>query len=69
MQEQNTLPTTGFIRASTVLTFVPFSRTTLWRKCKDGTFPKPMQLSKAITAWRVEDVRAWIEAQGGQQVV
>lgn len=43
---------------------LPFSAPTLWRKVKDGTFPKPIKLSERVTAWRVGDVRAWIAEQG-----
>ena len=39
-------------------------RSTLWSKAKKGEFPKPVKLSKRITAWRAEDIWAWIEAQG-----
>lgn len=42
---------------------LPFSPATFWRKVKEGTFPKPVKLGERITAWRVGDVRAWIEAQ------
>ena len=42
---------------------LPFSASTLWRKLRDGEFPAPARLGPAITAWRVGDVRAWIQAQ------
>jgi predicted DNA-binding transcriptional regulator AlpA len=42
---------------------VPFSAATLWRKVKAQTFPAPVKLSAGVTAWRVEDVRAWMENQ------
>lgn len=41
---------------------LPFSAPTLWRKVSAGTFPKPVKLSKRVTAWRVGDVRAWLNA-------
>lgn len=57
------LPQTGFIRQSDLIPdLIPFSPATLWRKVKDGTFPSPVKLSERVTAWRVEDVRAWMEA-------
>jgi predicted DNA-binding transcriptional regulator AlpA len=37
---------------------------TVWRKAKAGTFPQPVNLSAQVTAWRVEDVRAWMDARG-----
>lgn len=57
------LPQTGHIRVNQVAVFVPFSTSTIWRKVRAGKFPKPYILSERITAWKVEEVRAWIEAQ------
>lgn len=42
---------------------VPFSEPTLWRLVKKGEFPAPVKLSERVTAWRVEDVRAWMRAR------
>lgn len=39
---------------------IPFSASTLWRKVKDGNFPKPIKLSDQITVWRVKDIRQWL---------
>lgn len=58
------LPETGFIRLPQVLHIASFSRATLWRRCAAGTFPKPVRLSANISAWRVEEVRAWVDMQG-----
>jgi predicted DNA-binding transcriptional regulator AlpA len=44
---------------------LPFSSATLWRLVKAGKFPAPVRLSDRITAWRVEDVRTWMQARGG----
>lgn len=62
------LPDTGFIRQSQlvgnkskgVTGVIPFSPATLWRKVSSGEFPAPVKLSAGVTAWKVEDVRAWI---------
>lgn len=53
----------GFIRQKQLLGFIGFSAPTLWRKVKAGTFPKPIKLGQNMTAWRSEEVQAWIEAQ------
>ncbi|MBT9486799.1 MAG: AlpA family phage regulatory protein [Rubrivivax sp.] len=45
---------------------VPFSSATLWRKVRAGEFPAPVKLSDRVTAWRCEDVAAWIKAQGNK---
>jgi prophage regulatory protein len=67
MQSQNNfdkLPQSGFIRqAELIPSPVPFSPATLWRKVKDGSFPAPIKLSARVTAWRVEDIRAWMQSR------
>jgi predicted DNA-binding transcriptional regulator AlpA len=63
-QEPASLPATGFIRAAQLIKFIPFSRTSIWRKVKSGQFPKPVKLSDNITAWKAEDVHEWIEERG-----
>jgi len=63
-----TLPDAGFIRQTQLVGnkkkgmagLIPFSPATLWRKVNSGEFPAPVKLSAGVTAWRVEDVRAWI---------
>lgn len=55
----------GFVRSSGLGAIVPVSRATVWRWIKAGKFPKPVKLTDRVTAWRVEDLRAWCEAQGG----
>ena len=66
MKQQDALPDfpkTGFVRQSEIIPSpIPFSPATLWRKVKDGTFPAPVKLSERVTAWRVEDVRAWVQS-------
>jgi predicted DNA-binding transcriptional regulator AlpA len=52
----------GFIRQKNLLGKLGFSAPTLWRKVKAGTFPKPVKLGQNMTAWRCEDVQAWMEA-------
>ena len=59
-----TLPETGFLRQPQVLTFVPISKSTLWRRIQARTFPEPVKLSERVTVWRAEDIRRWIGQQG-----
>ncbi len=58
------LPDTGFLRQPQVLSFVPISKSTLWRRVRARTFPEPVKLSERVTVWRAEDIRRWIEQQG-----
>ncbi|WP_109476688.1 AlpA family phage regulatory protein [Paraburkholderia sp. C35] len=39
---------------------LPFSRATLWRRVKEGSFPAPIKLSERTTAWSTADIRKWI---------
>ena len=68
----DTLPDSALIRESCLVQSpkrpdrpapLPFSGATLWRKVKLGSFPKPLKLGARITAWRVGEVRAWLNAQ------
>jgi len=59
--KNNTLPDIGYVRIDDVLTFIPVSRTTWYAGVKSGLYPKPVQVSKGITAWDVDDIRECIE--------
>ncbi len=38
------------------------SRTTLWRWCRDGNFPRPIRLSSSgFLVWKLADVLAWMD--------
>lgn len=52
-----------YIRARQLLQeYVPFSEATLRRKVAAGEFPKPVQLSARVVAWKLEDVMEWAKA-------
>lgn len=58
-----------FIRERQLLElYLPFSASTLWRKVRSGTFPRPVKLGPAITAWRVSDVTSWLAGQSEDKV-
>lgn len=60
----NQLPLTGLKRASEILKYLPFGKTTLWEWSKDGRFPAPIRLNNKITCWRCEDVHMWLATHG-----
>lgn len=66
-----TLPSEGFLRLNQIIggkgraPIIPVSRSTWWSGVREGRFPKPIKLGKRITAWRVSDIRALIEKNGG----
>lgn len=60
------LPETGFVRLSTLLQVIPVSKSTWWAGVKSGRYPQPVRtLGVRITAWRVEDIRAFIQQAAG----
>jgi predicted DNA-binding transcriptional regulator AlpA len=61
------LPDDALIRLSLLLAFslIPFSASTLWRRVRANTFPKPMRISPQVTAWRVRDIRTWLKDPEG----
>lgn len=68
------LPNTGFLRVWQIVgdakaeppipAIVPVSRSTWLNGCKSGKYPKPVKLSPRTTAWRVSDIRAYIDSVG-----
>lgn len=56
------LPDVALIQIRNLVNYkvVPFSATTIWRKCRCGEFPSPIKVSAGITAWRVGDIRAYL---------
>lgn len=64
--QRTQLPETGFVRLSDVLEFIPVGKSTFWAGVKSGKYPQPVKLSKGVTAWRAEDIRALIGRLGSQ---
>ena len=65
MTNHTEMPATGFLRLPSIIGPngpIPVSKSTWWAGVKDGRFPKPIKLGLRITAWRVEDIRAFIES-------
>lgn len=60
------LPSTGFLRLPQVLALVPVSKSSWWKGCRSGLYPKPVKLGPRTTAWRAEDIAALIESFGNQ---
>ncbi len=66
------IPKVGFVRLSQLARNpkkpdqpapVPVSSVTIWRWVAAGKFPAPVKLSGNVTAWRAEEVRAWLDQQ------
>ena len=46
-----------------VIQLVHYSRTQLWRKIKDGTFPPPLKLGARKVGWRESTIFAWLDSR------
>lgn len=59
----DSLPDVAMIQLRPLLNYkvLPYSATTIWRKCRSGDFPSPIKLSAGITAWRVGDIRNYLQ--------
>jgi prophage regulatory protein len=51
----------ALLRIDQVMALVGRRRTSLWRMCKLGRFPKPVQLSVRSVAWRASEVEEWLQ--------
>ena len=49
------------IRINTVLERTGLSRSTLYRKVQNGSFPKQIKLSERCAGWRESAVNAWMK--------
>ena len=49
------------IRLRTVLSRTGLSRSTLYRKIAEGTFPAQLKISTNGTGWHESDINSWIE--------
>ncbi|MFQ2156404.1 helix-turn-helix transcriptional regulator [Aeromonas hydrophila] len=58
------LPQEGFVRVDTLAKVLGIAVVTVWRWSAKGRFPKPVKLSERVTAWRAEEVRAWMSERG-----
>jgi predicted DNA-binding transcriptional regulator AlpA len=56
------LPERGYVRQKLLIPhLLSFSSATLWRKVASGEFPAPVKLSARITAWRIDEVKKWLQ--------
>lgn len=39
------------------------SRSTIYRKMREGTFPVPLKISERAVRWRESDIRAYVDSR------
>ena len=54
-----------YARARRLAELYDISVSTIWRRAKDGTFPKPYRLGPNTVAWDLDEVEAAIGRPGG----
>ena len=74
MVTNSTFPTTGFLRIAQIIgdpkanppvpAIIPVARSSWWAGVRLGRYPKSIKLGPRTTAWKVEDIRAFIERGG-----
>lgn len=52
-------PTGRFLKTAEVLRETSFSRTTLWRRIREGTFPAAVELGPQKRGWSEREVEEW----------
>ena len=55
-----TEPSDRILRIKTVLERTGLSRSTMYRKMQNGTFPKNVRISTRCAGWRESAVNAWL---------
>jgi prophage regulatory protein len=54
------LPNEGYVRLPTVVAVSGLKRSAIYDHVKRGNFPKPIKLTSHASAWRVQDIEAWL---------
>jgi prophage regulatory protein len=49
-------------RVKTLSKKLDMAESTIWKKVRSGTFPKPISLGERFTAWRSEDIQDWLDS-------
>ncbi|WP_404366089.1 helix-turn-helix transcriptional regulator [Sphingomonas sp. MMS24-J45] len=57
-------PPDRILRIKTVLARTGLSRSTLYRKMQNGTFPKNLRISERCAGWRESAINAWLHNPG-----
>lgn len=53
----------GFIRLRRVVELSGLSKSTIWARAHQGSFPAPVRLGGNSTGWKEAEVLAWIESR------
>jgi prophage regulatory protein len=51
------------LRVQAVAERVGFAPPTVWRRAKNGSFPKPVRIGPKVTGWIESEVNDWLAAR------
>lgn len=54
----------ALLRLPQVQQRIPLSKSEIYQRIKEGTFPKQVRISHKVAAWKESEIDAWIAAQG-----
>ncbi len=60
MENEDTPKERKLIRLPDVQKIIPFGRTTIWAKVKEGKFPQPIKLSPRMIMWDSDEIYDFI---------
>ena len=46
-----------------VIALTGFSRSSIYRKMRDGSFPEPLKIGVRAVRWRESEIKAWLAAR------
>ena len=52
-------PPNALLRLADVCRLVGLSRSTIYKRVSDGTFPRPLRVSERSVRWRMQDLQGW----------
>lgn len=63
MGEREQCKTDRLVRLKELKTIIGYSSTSIWRRCKDGSFPLAVRIGPSAVAWRLSEVEAWMDSR------
>ncbi len=57
-----------FVRLPFVVNAIGLSRSSIYKLINEGRFPKQTHLSERTAAWRLSEVRAWMDAREREEL-
>jgi len=55
------MPQAGLLRLRDVITITGLQKSAIYARSNQGKFPAPEKLTSHASAWRVKNIRAWLE--------